>query len=269
LTDYGQARQLAVRTGKMLLIYFRGSPADTAHLLFEQQTLNDPEIRRLCRTYVLLRLPDTATIKAGGRELTLLHHASFSAMNGRPGLAVVDFKHVDAPFYQRTVSCLPFEAPVYYAPPYHSRQSVRVFLDLPPGTISQRTMVYAVRVHPEAPASTSGTPNPILFDAATEHSRHQAIIRRQGHHNWNRRFQRIFRRVGGEHPTEVCAESWPGNGLVAACIDCVHSWRQSPGHWSALRKRQPAYGFDIRRGGNGIWYATGIFGGRRLGLRRS
>jgi hypothetical protein len=48
-------------------------------------------------------------------------------------------------------------------------------------------------------------------------------------------------------------------GLVAAAIDCVHSWRQSSGHWSAVRSRHRFYGYDMKRGSNGIWYATGIF----------
>ena len=59
---------------------------------------------------------------------------------------------------------------------------------------------------------------------------------------------------------EVVAESWPGQDLVDAAEEAVHSWRQSPGHWSAVRSRQPVFGYDIKRGLNGIWYATGIFG---------
>ena len=66
--------------------------------------------------------------------------------------------------------------------------------------------------------------------------------------------------VGGAQ--EVVAESWPSENLVEACIDCVDSWRHSPGHWEAVRSRHPLFGFDIQRGRNGIWYATGIFGHR-------
>ena len=55
------------------------------------------------------------------------------------------------------------------------------------------------------------------------------------------------------------AESWPDEGLIDACIDCVASWRQSPGHWGAVRQRHRLFGYDIRRGRNGIWYATGLF----------
>jgi hypothetical protein len=99
---------------------------------------------------------------------------------------------------------------------------------------------------------------------AKSHSRYQARIRVQGHHNWGRRFGRISRFLpGGLRAQEVVAESWPRQGLLDAAVDCVASWRQSAGHWSAVRSRQVRFGYDIRRGSNGIWYATGIFGNRR------
>ena len=63
----------------------------------------------------------------------------------------------------------------------------------------------------------------------------------------------------------MVAESWGGETLVDACIECVHSWRQSSGHWNAVRRHQPLFGYDIKRGANGIWYATGIFGNGVLG----
>jgi hypothetical protein len=59
--------------------------------------------------------------------------------------------------------------------------------------------------------------------------------------------------------SEVCAESWPGQGMIDSCIDCVDSWRHSSGHWQGVSRRHRAFGYDIRRGRNGIWYGTGIF----------
>ncbi len=88
----------------------------------------------------------------------------------------------------------------------------------------------------------------------------------QGHHSWESRFHRINSKLpSGVVAQEVVAESWPNEGLVEACVDCVHSWRQSPGHWGAVRRRHPLFGYDIKRGRNGIWYATGIFGRRPFG----
>ena len=50
---------------------------------------------------------------------------------------------------------------------------------------------------------------------------------------------------------------------VDSAIDCVDCWRQSPGHWGAVRSDQPQFGYDIKKGENGIWYATGLFGNRQ------
>ncbi len=262
MTDYAAARPVADEQRKMLLIYFRNSAEDTARREFEETTLHDPGVCQKLHGYVLLRIAAEATVETADGTVELLQHDSFQAMNGRPGLAIVDFTNSDSPQYKHAVGCLPFEPPVYFAAPYHQVKSVSVFLDLPAGTLTQRTMVYAVRMHPESPMSTNGFANPVLMTACERHSQYQARIRLQGHHNWSTRFQRIWRQVQGEAVQEVCAESWPDQTLLAACLDCVYSWRQSSGHWSAVRGRHPGFGYDIRLGGNGIWYATGIFGGK-------
>ena len=125
-------------------------------------------------------------------------------------------------------------------------------------------MIYAVRIHPEAPASTQGIFHLALAEEAKSHAHHQASIQVQGHHSWDSRFHRINSKLPGNVlAQEVVAESWPNETLVEACVECVNSWRQSPGHWSAVRARHPLFGYDIKRGRNGIWYATGIFGRRR------
>jgi hypothetical protein len=115
-------------------------------------------------------------------------------------------------------------------------------------------MILAVRLHPENPRSTEGFCDPGLCGEAESHSAHQARIRRQGHHGWETRSQRL-----GGAAAEVCAESWENQDLLDSCVDCVASWRQSPGHWRGVSGSHSAYGYDIRRGSNGIWYATGIF----------
>lgn len=262
LTDYSEAMRRATDEQKMLLVYFHDDQANAAHKKFQSKTLADPGVRRRLSQYVCLRLPMSATVEGADDSQRLLDHKSFHYMYGRGGVAVVDLAHVDASYYGYVVSCFPFDRPAYYCDNYEGVPSVKTILSLPPGTITQRTMIYAVRMHPERPASTTGDQIPVLQSEASQHSQHQARIRFQGHHGWNSRAQRIWGRLrGGSPPSEVCAESWPGPGLVTACIDCVHSWRQSSGHWSAVRSRQPGFGYDIRRGSNGIWYATGIFGG--------
>ena len=233
MTDYPRAMQRASQERKMLLVYFRES-APPAHRSFQNRTLADPGVRQRLADYVLLQLPTSAT--AGDGQTRLLEHGAFQYMYGRSGVAILDMKHSGEPYYGYVVSCFPFESPAYYCPNYESAQSIRTILELPPGSITQRTMIYAVRMHPERPRSTSGRAHPVLLDAARGHSRYQARIRLLGHHGWAARSQNLWGRLrGGAPASEVCAQSWPGSNLVTACLDCVHSWRQSPGHWSSVR----------------------------------
>jgi len=167
---------------------------------------------------------------------------------------VVDYAHDG--WHGLVVSILPRTPGKYYRfQPSHVDEVV----DLPPASLAQRSMILAVRLHPERPQSTQGTCDPSLCAEAAAHSAHQARIRRQGHHGWETRAPRIAAQAGGGSAQEVCAESWENQDLLDSCVDCVASWRQSPGHWNAVRGLQSAYGYDIRRGSNGIWYATGIF----------
>jgi len=144
-----------------------------------------------------------------------------------------------------------------------TKHNLQSLLTLPEGSLTQRTLILAVRIHPDGPASADGVFLTTLAKETESHSSYQARINLQGHHNWESRFHRISARLpGGDSAKEVCAESWPGMGLIAAAMDCVHSWRQSSGHWSAVGGRHAYYGYDMKRGSNGIWYATGIFSTR-------
>jgi hypothetical protein len=260
LTDYDAAYQRAERGQRMLLVYFYSDKPNSYRERFESESLNDKRVVEKLHDYVLVKLPIDTTITLGGEPTKLITHHAFDELSQNEGLAIIDFVHKDKEHHGHVVSVVPMAAGRYYRfQPNH----IAVLLDLPPGTLTQRSMVFAVRIHPEAPASTEGQAHEPLLEGAKQHSRHQAAIQNQGHHNWDSRFQNLTGKLpGGLHAQEVVAESWPNQKLLDACVDCVHSWRQSPGHWGAVRSRQPLFGYDIRRGGNGIWYATGIFGNR-------
>ena len=256
-TDYGEAMDIADREGRMLFIYFCDPGKDEQCNRFKAETLDDPMVRRKLQDYVCAQLPLDTKITTGGEEVVLLEHDSFEEMLGKPGAAIVDFVHQDPELHGAVVSTFPITEKLWYTP-----EQMAVILDLPPGTLTQRTLIYAVRVHPEKPASTEGQIDPELLEEAESHSQYQARIRLQGHHRWETRFRRIIAKLPrGLTAVEVCAESWPGENLVEAAIECVRCWRFSSGHWSAVRARHSFYGYDMKRGPNGVWYATGIFGG--------
>jgi hypothetical protein len=257
-TNYQKAMKEASEDRKMLFIYFHDSQPTAVQRAFERNTLANVEIQEKLKRYVFVKLPRDAQIKVNGQPVVVLEHPAFAEMLGRQGVAVIDFTRPGSDYYGHVVSTFPFRPGRYY-----SKDQLSTVLDLPPGTLTQRTMIYAVRIHPEAPKSTQGHFHNVLAQEARQHADHQAAILLQGHHSWDTRFHRINAQLPGDVlAQEVVAESWPNETLVDACIECVDSWRQSPGHWGAVRSRHPLFGYDIKRGRNGIWYATGIFGRR-------
>lgn len=258
LDDYGQAMEKAKRQNRDMLVYFRADGLAEAKDELYQKFANDAELHPLLKDYVLTRIPLSTRARVGGEEIQLSEHGAFSELRGEPGLAVVDFELPKGEHYGYVVSVYPLSLPGAL-----TTKHLKALLSLPRGSLTQRTLVLAVRIHPDGPSSTDGTFLASLAEESEDHSNHQARINTQGHHNWSSRFRRITRRLPeGFLAQEVCAESWPGKGLVRAAMDVVRSWRQSSGHWSAVRSRHRYYGYDMKRGRNGIWYATGIFGTR-------
>lgn len=248
IDDYAAATAAAQAGGAMLLVSVEpagGSGDDVAGNRLESADLQG-RFAAGGRPWVFCRLG----MEAGGAAL--VGDPGLVEMRRGPGLFVVD--HTGGPYAGRIVSILPRTPGKYYS---FSPAHIDELASLPQASLTQRSLILAVRIHPENPQSTSGVCDPALCAEAAAHSAHQARIGRQGHHGWDTRSQRIAAGRGGA--AEVCAESWENQDLLDSCIDCVASWRQSGGHWNAVRSPQAAYGYDLRRGPNGIWYATGIF----------
>jgi hypothetical protein len=252
LTDYGKGMAVAREEKRMLLVYFRSDDNVKSHEVIDRALLQDKDVGKALSRYTRVVVP--LEVKVKGKSTQLIKHSAFRYMHGRMGLVVIDLANADASYYGHVVSELPVGGPYKV-----DRQRLLTMLGLPAGTLTQRTLIFAVRSHAEKPASTNGHFDKVLARESESHSQHQASITRQGHHNWNARFHRITSQLPKGAAKEVCAESWPGQDLLEAAKECVHSWRQSPGHWSAVRTAHSHYGYDMKRGRNGVWYATGIF----------
>lgn len=254
--DYGDAMRIARAEGKMMFVWFQGKSRSQVSERFEAVSLRDRKVRSLLSRYVSVKLMQEATITVDGEAVRLLDHPAFQEMNHGPGIAIIDLENRDSEHYGYVVTTLPFSPGKFYQ---FRPEHLAVVLDLPPGTLTQRTLVFAVRIHPEKPASTRGTIDPTLVAEAKQHSSYQARIRLQGHHHWGQRFPRLARLIGLA-PQEIVAESWPQESLVDAAVDVVDSWHHSSGHWQAVYSPQKRFGYDMKKGSNGIWYATGLFG---------
>ena len=260
-SDY-RAALLRAKTDKTLaLIWFLDPQEKDENEKFEVAVLHDPQVRERLAGVALVMLPIDAAVddaKENEKRIVLLQHAAFAEMLHKPGLAMIDMRDESSPQFHHVVSVYPFvRQPI-------SRDGLVALLDLPAGSLTQRTLIWAVRTHPERPQSAAAECSSLLASEAESHSRHQAGINLQGHHHWDQRFQEINDKLGsGMMSREVCAESWPEQRLVEAAEECVHSWRQSSGHWEAVSGQHACFGYDMKLGTSGVWYATGIFGDRR------
>ena len=256
-TDYRQATLEAQDQRRMLLLWFVNPSWATADADFAQVILQDSTITdRICQNFIAAKIDVDQRLQGTGEQLRVIDHPAFEEMQATPGLAVIDYRDPESPHFGRVVSVYPFRDR------YISGEHLAAMLDLPSGSLTQRTLIFAVRTHPEHPASASARLNPVLVHETAKHAAHQASITLQGHHNWDSRFQSINARLpAGFVSREVCAESWPGQSLLEAAIECVDSWRQSPGHWESVSSRHELFAYDMQRGSNGVWYAVGIFAG--------
>jgi hypothetical protein len=253
--DYSAAFKRAVREHKDLVIHFRADDR-------LDDVLRHPDVRERLAGYVLLQVPADYQL----RGEPLLNHPCLEDMWGRPGLAVISLHDKGLPSHEEVISAHPFLRSHYGWVPDYGLEEVKTILDLPAGaTLTQRSMMYAIRVHPERPQSVYAEAHPAFLAHAERHSARQAALLNQHHadiiaaSDWLR--GEVGGPLGGE--SEVVAESWGrvvgGENVLEAAFSCVDAWRHSSGHWGAVSRPHRYFGYDLSRGANGTWYATGIF----------
>lgn len=267
-TEYEYAMKTAEQSSRCLLIYLCADdndtfvpealshfPVEAACRKFDTEILDDGFVRSGLDRYVLLKLPMDATVPDDeGLEQSIYSLPGFEHMTGLPGLVVIDFARRDAPYYKEVVGILPFLKGDCPTP-----KQTETFLYLPPGTLTQRTLTYAVRVHPDQPLSSDGEPLPIVVQETTAHVLYQAERGVISHQNFGVRSNRVREVLGGGSPSEICAQCQSGLSLFEGAIACMRLWRHSSAHWSIARRHQTYYGYDMVRGRNGAWYAVGFF----------
>ena len=246
-----------------LFIFFHEPEKPTKWLKFQAIVEGSPEIQESLSKLTLAKVSLEEANEIDDSSKRIIDNSTFSELRGSEGIAMIDLSHKDEPFYAHVVSLFPLVANPFVSGGMISKDHLSELLKLPAGTLTQRTMVFAVRVHPESPVSADSQFCSILAAEAESHSQYQADIVDQGHHNWSSRFHSINAKMpGGLSAQEVVAESWPNENLMTAAKECVYSWRRSPGHWSAVRSSNDRFSYDMKRGRNGIWYATGLFARR-------
>ena len=269
-TDYEYARKSAESASRCLLIYLYADgatelpetlvplPVIPACREFDTAILDDDFVRSGLSWYVPVKVPmNTKIIGEDGEEVSIYSLPGFEHMLEHPGLLVIDYASRDMPYYGEVVGILPFLRGGVDCP---TAKQVTTFLKLPPGTLTQRTLTYAVRIHPDRPLSSDGTPHSAVVQAATEHAIYQAERGILGHQNYGARSYKVKEVLGSGSPSEICAQCRSGENLFEGAIACMRLWRYSSAHWSIARRSHTYYGYDmVRSERNGCWYAVGFF----------
>ena len=161
----------------------------------------------------------------------------------------------------RGAAC-PFTPGKYY---HFEPEHVATLLDLPAGgiTATDDGLSRFESTPSGPPARQAYAPTPCCTMRPKSNPATKRRFRSRGTINGKADFAGLSRGCSGAAtpgtPVEVVAESWPDENLIDSCVDCVDSWHHSPDHWSQVHIQHVGYGYDIKRGANGIWYATGIF----------
>jgi hypothetical protein len=255
-TDYDTAAAQAKKEKKDLIIHFRSDDS-------LDDAFKDEEVRKKLADFVCLRVPESYVY--GGQRL--LDYSAIEDMMGKPGLAVINFHDEESPTYRQAISVHPMVGSRYRWVPGFGSREIGIVLNLPAAaSLSQRSMIYAISVHPERPRSILGTAHRAFLGHAERHSQTQARSQRQHHADIIAASGRMSAESGESvgARSEVVAESWGrvvgGENVLEAAFSCIDAWRHSSGHWGAVSRLHRFFGYDIARGANGTWYATGIFG---------
>jgi hypothetical protein len=254
-TDYDQAAKAALDQKKDLLLLFEDDQ-------YFANLLSDPSLGQSLKKYVCLKVP-TKYEYQGKR---LLEQPALAEMMGQPGLAIISMSDKTLGTHREAISVHPRVTSHYRWVPAYGVDQVRVILELPAtATLSQRSMLYALNVHPEAPQSVRGIWQPAFVGHAQRHSATQARSQHQHHANLVTVMYSLQAEtgLGLSNASEVVAESWGmvvgGENVLEAAFSCIDAWRHSSGHWGAVSRLHRYFGYDVARGANGTWYATGIF----------
>lgn len=254
-TAYQDGYRQAVKDKSQLLIFFRDEREKKVADAFERDVLANKELEaalsKVVRVIVPVgaKEPNPAAKTAGVR---LLDHGSFEHMYHRQGLAVIDLTDEKSNLYGMVISAHPFTAGLHY-----TVRSVTTILGLPRGTVTQRALIYAVRIHPAMPPSTNGTFSPAMVKQAHRNSVLMSQYGSVGHHDWGTRSAEATAETG-RSPTEAAAMAMNPH-LIDAATELVNMWQGSPSHWVMVGSPALLYGYDMYRAPGGSWYGTGVF----------
>jgi len=255
-SDYSAAYRQARDERKMLFLFFRDHASPRIADIFERDVLAGDELREPLEKVVRVVLPLDAIHPFGDPEkpaTKMLDHSAFKYMYRQQGIAMIDLTDPDSELCGHVVSAHAFSPGRHYTP-----RATNIVLGLPRGTVTQRALVYAVRLHPYPPVSTTeGKCHGYLCQQARQSSQLMANYGSVGHHDWGTR-QGAIAAATGRSAMEVAAMS-ANPRMIDAALEVVNQWSGSPAHWGIMSTPAAIFGYDLVHDAAGNWWGTGVF----------
>lgn len=250
--DYQTAYQQATEQKRRLLVVFRDT-VDPDSINSPSVGLAGPELTPLLKDFVRLALPANMTIPGQEGGTLLLEHRAFRHLNVQPGIVIVDLTDPESSWYGRVVSALP-------QPPSgrYSAELVRPLLELPPGTVTHRTLLLALQnANPESQFAT-GESEGVLNQLADRNCRFMTQYGQAGLFDAEYRQSVIASQFGSTAVVrELTFATDDTRTIQDAAILAVESWVSDPDSFRMLNGAIDAYGLEMFQGpDSGRWFVT-------------
>jgi len=255
--DYLAAYQQAIQDKQMLVMLFHDASNPD---LSETRTsgFGAEDLQPLLDKHVRVSLPINFVAPSTEPNVPatrLLEHRSFRHLRGQAGVAIVDLTDAQGPNFGRVVSALPLPSDGRFSP-----EVLETLLQLPNGSIGQRSILLAVRTGVTGDNFTSGEAHSQLHQLANRNARLMAQAEQAGSYDQASRVTAIRESFGdGIQIGELLFATDGPTTVQEAAIQAVTKWMQSPEDRRVLTGSSFAYGIELFQSPTSQrWFATCI-----------
>ncbi len=261
-SDYIAAYVEASQKKRYLLMLFRDAIAGGEPLASIDDVFA-PSMRPILEQFSRVELPLNAVMpiladknndsQKKGLPNLLLKHRSFRHLGTQPGIAVVDLTNRSSPNYARVVTVLPLPESGQF-----QNGSLTLALNLPKGTISQRTLLFAIRSTVPDSSLSMREFNSTLVELAHRNSRYMSSAGQTGSFDQETRQQRIEQEFGPQAELKQLVFATDSEATIhEAALQAVTKWIETSESFDVLDAPATEMGMDMFQNfESGRWFVT-------------
>ena len=260
--DYVAAFAEASQRKQYLLMLFRDK-TETRPRQSSASSLFAPSLQPMLEQFIRVELPvntampatfeSTATADQNDLPQLLLNHRSFRHLGVQPGIVVVDLTDPESANYARVVSSIPLPGDGLL-----STDELMLAFNLPKGTISQRTLLLAIRRNVPDSSLSMREFSATLVEQARRNSRMMAHSEQSVSFEQDLRREAVVREFGPRvELLELVFATENRTTVQDAALQAVNSWSASSDSFEVLTTPAKAMGMDMFQSPEtGRWYVT-------------